>query len=256
MSSIKFGLFSDLHATLPGTEERGYSSRSLSDMKRGMERFVAAGADFAVCLGDMTQPARDKAEQYAQIRDIVDTWNSYGIPVYGVLGNHEFQQLSWQQIFEIWNVERGYWSFDLDDVRFIILDTNIRPDGVHFSEDDFEWCYSIIDQEQLHWLKEQLSAKKRTFIFTHANLYFDPASEDAKWYQILNHEEVVNILAASGCVDTVFQGHHHTYWLGYDRGIRYVNISSPEQSPAYTDNDFPIIEITDGALIYNGTALI
>lgn len=254
--SIKFGLFSDLHSNLPGTEERGYGSRSLSDMRNGLARFESAGADFAICLGDMTQPARDKAEQYQQIRDIVSEWNSYRMPVHAVFGNHEFQQLSWQEVFEIWNVKRGYFSFDLGEIRFLILDTNIRPDGVHFSEDDFDWCYGIIDQEQIQWLKEQLSEKKRTFIFTHANLHFDPTDEHVQFYQIVNHEEVVTILADAGCVDTVFQGHHHTYWAGRKDGIRFVNISSPEQSPAYTDNDFPIIEITDNAVLYNGTALI
>ena len=149
----------------------------------------------------------------------------------------------------------GIW-FVMDDIRFIILDTNIRPDGVHFSEDDFDWSCCIIPDEQLQWLKEQLRNKKRTFIFTHANLYFDPNDEHAKWYQVQNHEEVVNILADAACVDTVFQGHHHTYWTGAKQGIRFVNISSPECSPEYTDNDFPIIEITDDAVIYNGTALV
>jgi len=254
--SIKFGLFSDLHATLPGTEARGYSSRSLSDMRQGMARFVDAGSDFAVCLGDMTQPAHSVEEQYQQISDIVSEWNTFGIPVHAVFGNHEFQQLSWQQVFKIWNVERGYYSFDMDDIRFIILDTNIRPDGVHFSEDDFDWSCCIIPEEQLQWLKEQLRDKKRTFIFTHANLYFDPNDEHAKWYLVQNHEEVVNILADAACVDTVFQGHHHTYWTGAKQGIRFINISSPECSPEYTDNDFPIIEITDDAVIYNGTTLV
>lgn len=252
---IKFGVFSDLHSSLEGVEERGYSRRSLSDMKRGMERFAAEGARFAVSLGDNTQPARDNAEQYNQIKYMVNTWNSYGIPVYGVFGNHEFQQLSWQQAFEIWNVEQGYYSFDLDDVRFVVLDTNIRPDGVHFSEDNFDWRYGIVPDEQLRWLKDQLADRKRTFVFTHANLYFDQNDEHAKWYQILNHDDVVDILARSECVDTVFQGHHHTHWIGNLRGIRFVNISSPERSPEYTDNDFPIIEITDDAVLYNGIAL-
>ena len=225
-------------------------------MKLGMKRFEDAGASFAVCLGDMTQPAPDVTQQYQQIRDIVGTWNSYGIPVRAVFGNHEFQQLSWQQVFEIWNVERGYYSFDLGDIRFIVLDTNIRPDGVHFSEDDFDWCYGIIDEPQLQWLRQQLTDRKRTFVFTHANLYFDPADEHSKWYKILNHEEVVHMLASAGCVDTVFQGHHHTHWIGHCSGIRFINISSPERSPEYTDDDFPIIEITDDAVIYNGTTLI
>lgn len=252
---VKFGIFSDLHSSLPGVEERGYSSRSLSDMKRGMAKFAAEDVDFVVSLGDNTQPARDNAEQYMQIQDMVNIWNSYNIPVHGVFGNHEFQQLSWQQAFEIWNVERGYWSFDINDIRFIVLDTNTRPDGVHFSEDNFDWRYNIIPPEQLDWLREQLVPGKRTFIFTHANLHFDQNDEHVKWYQILNHEQVVDILASSGCVDTVFQGHHHTYWTGSHRGIRFVNISSPERSPQYSDNDFPIIEITDDAVQYNGTVL-
>lgn len=252
---LRFGAFSDLHSSLEGVEERGYSCRTLEDMNRGMARFADAGVSFVVCLGDNTQPAYSNAEQYDQMKSIVEQWNSYGVPVYMVWGNHEFQQLSYKQVLQLCQTDKGYYSFDIGDIRFIVLDTNVRPDGIHFSEDNFDWRYSIVPEEQLNWLQNVLYDKKRTFILTHGNLWFDQNDEHAKWYQVINYEAVLNILKESGCVDTVIQGHHHTFWNGIYRGIRFLNIPSPERSPAYTDRDFPIIEITDDAVFYNGEPL-
>lgn len=254
--NIRFGIFSDLHCSLEGLEERGHSRRAFEDMQCGMARFAAENADFAISLGDNVQPALDQSQQYAQIKAIVRHWSTYGLPVHAVHGNHEFQQLTVNQILEIWQTDRTYYSFELQGARFVILDSNIRPDGVHYSMDDFDWRYGIISQDQLHWLEQLLQDKKRTFIFTHSNLYFDPNVDNSEWFQVANHNKVVEILAQSGCVDTVFQGHCHIFWQGIHQGIRFVNIPSPILSEAFNEKDFPIIHITDNAVLYNGIALI
>ena len=41
--SVRFGLFSDLHANLPGLPARGFGGRSMEDLARGLERFRETG---------------------------------------------------------------------------------------------------------------------------------------------------------------------------------------------------------------------
>ncbi|MBQ3815177.1 MAG: metallophosphoesterase family protein [Clostridia bacterium] len=249
---MRFGLFSDLHSNLPGLPERGYGGRSLDDLKRGLARFREAGVAFAVSLGDNTQPARDAREQAAQLSDLIRLWNGYGFPVHTVFGNHEFQQLTLDEVLSVWRTERAYDCFSVDGIRFVILDTNIRPDGVHYGADNFDWRFGIVDEAQAGWLREVLKTPERTFVFTHNCLYWETGDEHDDWFRIGNAREICDLLAASGCVEAVFQGHHHTARADTWHGIRFLNIPSPERSPSYDDADFPIVEITPDGFTVNG----
>ncbi len=252
---IKFGLFADLHYSLPNAETRGNSARTFEDVKKGMARFAEAGADFAVALGDNVQPAENSKEQYQQLKTMVRKWNSYGLPVHMALGNHEFSQLTHAEVLEILQTDRTYYSFDIGDMRFVVLDTSYNPDGTHYSNDNFDWRYGIIPEEELRWLDSILQDKKRTFIFTHNNLHFADAGEYNEWYQVLNYNEVCDVMHKYGCVEAVFQTHPHTFLYDEHRGICFVNIPSPERSPEYNINDFPIVEINDSGFTYNGRYL-
>ena len=249
---IKFGLFSDLHYSLPHAEIRGNSKRTFEDVQKGLQRFANAGTEFAVSLGDNIQPATDKAQQYKQMQDIVRTWNGYGFPVHLSFGNHEFQQLSLEDMLSILQTDRTYYSFSIGDIRFVVLDSTYNPDDSHFSEDHFDWRFAKLSEEEVNWLIEKLADKKRTFIFTHYNLYYDPEEQYSEWYQVLNKEHIWDILENAGCVEAVFQGHHHTYHHFLFRGIHFVNIPSPERSPEYNPLDFPIVEVLENGFLYNG----
>ena len=250
---MRFGLFSDLHSNLPGLPERGYGGRSLDDLKRGLARFREAGVAFAVSLGDNTQPARDAREQAAQLSDLIRLWNGYGFPVHTVFGNHEFQQLTLDEVLSVWRTERAYDCFSVDGIRFVILDTNIRPDGVHYGADNFDWRFGVIDEAQAAWLRDLLTIPARTFVFTHNCLRLEIGDPHDDWFRVCNCREICDLLAASGCVEAVFQGHHHTAHTDTWNGIRFLNIPSPERSPAYDDADFPIIEVTPDGFTVNGT---
>ena len=132
---------------------------------------------------------------------------------------------------------------------FLTLDTNVNPDGSHFSEDNFDWTQGILPQEQVLWLKEKLEKNMPTVILTHGNLYLPGHPE----YCVLNHAEILEMISQSGCVKAVVQGHHHTFAYNEFEGIPFINIPSPEKSPAYNEMDFPIIEIDGDRILYNGT---
>ena len=252
---IRFGLFADLHSSLPGTEARGSSMRTADDLRKGMARFAGEGVSFAVCLGDCLQPASDRAAQYEQMKALVRDWSGYGFPVHITPGNHEFQQLSFADYLEIFQTDRTWYSFSLGGIRFVFLDTAFNPDGTHFSEDNFDWRFAKIPDEEAAWLKKLLSVPARTFVFAHYNLFFAPGEPEAEWYQIGNHAEIRAVLEASGCVEAVFQAHLHEFRSLERNGIRYVNVPSPERSPAYSPDDFPVAEILDSGFLYNGKKL-
>jgi len=253
---IKFGLFSDLHYSLPGAEQRGNSSRAFEDSMKGMARFASEKADFAVSLGDNIQPAENAAGQYAQLKNMLTAWSKYGIPVHLSHGNHDFQQLSLSDMMEIQQTDRTYYGFDLRGSRFLILDSCFNPDGTHFSEDNFDWRFGKISDDQIVWLKAKLSDKMRTFVFCHYNLYFDPEYEYADWYQVTNKEEVRSIMESAGCVEAVFQGHFHSSRRFVLNKINYINIPSPILSDNFSPDDFPIVEILENGFLMNGEKMV
>ena len=252
MTPIRFGLFSDLHASLPGLPERGFGGRSMEDLRRGLERFREEGVSFAVSLGDNIQPARDAREEASQLSDMISLWSGYGFPVRLVPGNHEFQQLTDGEYRSVTGQSRVYDSFTPGGARFILLDTNVNPDGSHYSADNFDWRRGILDGEQLEWLEEQLKNPVPTVVFAHNCVHWDTGDPADAWYRLQNSEEVRELLADSGCVRAVFQGHHHTFRADRRDGILYVNVPSPERYPAYSDECFPVVELTEDGILYNG----
>ena len=252
---IRFGLFADLHSSLPGQPERGSSLRTAEDLKKALGRFRDAGCSFAVSLGDNTQPSSTAAEQFEQMRSLAESWNGYGFPVHLVPGNHEFQQLTPDEIRAITGRDRLYYDFRIGDVRFVVLDTAYRPDVLHYSRDNFDWRFSVVPEEETAWLKRLLADPIRTFVFAHCNLFFAPGEAEAAWYQVGNHREIRAILEGSGCVEAVFQGHEHVFRSLDTGGIRYVTVPSPERDPEYRESTFPVVEILDEGFSYNGERL-
>lgn len=253
--SVTFGLFSDLHSSLPGASQRGHSDRTLADMRQGLKRFADQGIDFAVNLGDSVQPAESVEAEYNQLASMKEEWEACPFPIYNAFGNHEFSQLSYEQIKTLFHTDCIYGAFEKNGIRFLIVDTCYRPDSVHYSEDNYDWRYAILPDEQVQWLKKQLAVKKRTVILTHVPLFFDPAKDEYGIFQIQNHEEICQILTESGCVEAVFQGHVHTYSRSEYGGIPFINIPSPERSEEYAVTDFPIVTIDDTGITMNGESL-
>lgn len=249
MSSFKIGLFSDLHVTHDRTQARGASWRSFDDAQKGLAAFRSEDVAFVVVLGDHAQPSPSRKEQRTLLSEIDTLCRSSGLTVYQVLGNHEFQQLDLDDILAIFQMKASYYSFDLQGVRFIFLDTNYNPDGTHFTEDNFAWQFGIIPETERLWLDQQLADAERAIIFTHANLKHDDPS-----YMILNHQEIVSVIRKHGCARAVFQGHHHSAGVVDDQGILFINISSPLTSEIFTKDNFKIVEINLDAILYDGTA--
>ena len=119
MNEIKFSVFADLHYR-PGV----FFTEGEKRLENIIARAEAAGAEFIVHLGDLCHAPHENAALIAQ-------YENAPMPAYHCLGNHEFEDSTFQQVLDAYGLERGYYFFDRSGFRFVVLDLNYaRVDGV------------------------------------------------------------------------------------------------------------------------------
>lgn len=181
--------------------------------------------DLVVNLGDAI--ADESAEKDAQTyKDFIQSFASSPVPVKHVIGNHDARWLTREQLCEIADQPKNYFSFDLGEYHHIILDA--RFDGYPFT----------MGSEQLVWLKEDLAA---TRLPTIAYLHYPADEQDmSKNYYFKGQNDRVfvkekielrNIFEESKKVCLVMSGHTHFFQESTINGIRYVT------APSFTEND-------------------
>ncbi len=148
MREVKFSAFADFHYW-PGVF---YAKAEQLDeiIKRAKENKV----DFIVHLGDLCHKPSDFSE-------FIGRYESAPLPTYHVIGNHEFENNTLEQILEAYHLEKPYYYFDKNGFRFIVLDLNcmrINGEAVHYSNGN---CFrekhdSLVtfDEAQLEWFEK------------------------------------------------------------------------------------------------------
>lgn len=127
--TVTFTLFSDLHYW------EGWYIASIADLESIMKRANDSNSDFVMQAGDFTNNVSGSPELYKTYLQ-----NEYGLPVYGVYGNHEMENKDSMQTVTptltndknvIWGTEDGkigngnigYYYFDFNGFRMICLDS-------------------------------------------------------------------------------------------------------------------------------------
>ncbi len=189
-------------------------------------RSLIALHDLVIDLGDLIHETDTESDliQYRKVMGLLGTEK----PIKHVFGNHDVRTLSKDQLIEIIDEEKAYYSFDLESYHHIVLDS--------FRNSRKDLCR--IDQEQLDWLKEDLNKTfLPTLVYCHYpldnqsvsdNYYFREKPERAF---IENKKEVRSVFESSGKVLAVFNGHLHFFNEESINGIRYITV------PAFTEND-------------------
>jgi hypothetical protein len=165
--------------------------------------------DFVMGVGDMI-------EGYSGDLDAVESeWKEYKqllegltMPVHLVAGNHDI----WDEpSLELYKHHFGdpYYSFDVGDVHFLILDTS-RWDSS-----------SVLPDEQIEWLKGDLEEHRNaayTLAFFHKPYWIETTAAGTP-------DRLHTIFADYG-VDAVFTGHYHAYFSGEFDDVIYTGIGS------------------------------
>lgn len=246
---VKFLVFADFHY------KKGMYTPAVSDLEKIFRRAHDEGAEFVVHLGDFSNDYKGSPEA-------IDAYlnNPYGLPVYGVFGNHELEsknlmsfvtprlcnrKVNWGEGERV-----AYWSTDVGNFRLIGLDTNYsrRPDGVWEHNLDCSSGarsgnvdYNNLGPEQRAWLYETIEDArkkgKKVLTFSHAGFAgtFSSSSDD---------EEVRKIFASfPGTVILATSGHLHTDHFDVVENIAYWDVNvclnggwRPHENYHYTDD--------------------
>lgn len=217
---MKIGIFTDTHYCKLTLLEQGRNpSRAYAAVKTAFDEFKAQGVEAAVCLGDLVHFHNGFDESKLHLKKISDLINSYGIPVYHCMGNHDSEIVSGEDFAKISGFNVAPCLCENNDCRLIFLDASHTPDGKPFEREHVDWTLSYVPENELAWLKSMLETDKKCFVFIHQCL--DPSVDGQ---HIVSNAEVVNALLAEKGVRHVFQGHYHYGAESTFNGIAYTTV--------------------------------
>ena len=162
---VKFLVFADLHVDI--------MHDAVARVQVILEAAKAHNVDFLLHLGDIMYPDADFLREHAaeslsirqerawfvcdrddEKKAIRRMMEDSGIPIYGVLGNHDMDSCSKKTACAYFGMPGPYYFFDQGGVRFIVLDTNFIKDGDAYI--DFDHCnYRHYKTRQTTWLPEE-----------------------------------------------------------------------------------------------------
>ena len=253
---LKFLVFSDSHY------KKGLYRTQVEDIEKIMRRAHEEKVDFVIHAGDFSNDYQGSPEFLnAYLK------NPYGIPVYGVYGNHELEFGNTMEFVSAHLCNRkvhfaepvynetvsGHWYTDIGMYRLIGLDTNFSYNstrGIGRWEHNTQLAppkenhvKESISPAQLCWLYDLIADAhandRKVIIAGHAgftNLSFN-WSPDA--------EHVRNLFSKfPGTVKLVMNGHYHTDHLEVRDGVCYFDVNtaingcwSVQPQPHYADDD-------------------
>jgi predicted phosphodiesterase len=252
---VRFGIVTDCHYADSDPVETRFYRESLDKLSECVARMNTERVDFLIELGDFKDQDAPAVEsrtlQYLRKAEAV--FRRFTRPRYHVLGNHDMDSLSKQQVLE--NVKntgissrRSYYSFNVRGLHCVVLDANYTADGTDYDHHNFHWTDANVAFRELHWLQEDLAeARGPVVVFVHQLL------DGAGPVYVKNAAEVRQILRDSGKVLAVFQGHHHVGGYNEIGGIHYYTLRAVVEGQGPENNSYAIVEVRpDGSLVVTG----
>lgn len=197
----------------PDTQSSNYSGwQSLAAAARKAQ----PQADFYINMGDLV----DNGADYYQWQEWFKGISGFAadIPLAPVMGNHETYTLDWKtQLPELYTnlfslppngfkqYQNQFYSFDYGPVHFVVLDT--QADELHEFQPD-------LMQEQLAWLKNDLSANKArwTIVLQHRDiLLYEFKTRPGSSTHFIDIGQIFMPVFEEYNVDLVLSAHLHTY---------------------------------------------
>ncbi len=209
---LRIGIVADVHCDL------------MPDARERLEVFISKAMDeqldFIIQMGDFCMGIKENDS-------FMNIWNTFPGPKYHVLGNHDMDKNSKEEMLDYWEMPDPYYSFDFNGVHFIILDANHMYQGGKYVDYDHANFYvddtlrTFINTEQIEWFKADLqSTKLPTIIFSHQSLWH---------YQwgVKNRLAIQRIMEAQvNKIICCMNGHNHIDFHHIQNGINYLEINS------------------------------
>lgn len=209
---LQFGIVTDVHKDLmPDADKR---------LAAFIDKAIDKNVDFIIQMGDFCF-GENKNKGFLKI------WEQYKGPKYHILGNHDMDRNTKQEMLDFWGMPKTYYSYDFAGYHFIVLDANfLYQDGkyIDYKNANFYVDDSIttfINEEQIEWFKSDLEATKfPTLVFSHQSLWH---------YQwgVKNRLVLQKIMEAHKAkIVCCLNGHDHLDYYHHQNGINYVELNS------------------------------
>jgi predicted phosphodiesterase len=206
---LNFGIISDVHKDLiPDANQR--LKTFINQAKEREVDFIIQMGDF--CFGE------------AKNKDFLKIWETYKGPKYHVLGNHDMDRNTKEEMLDFWSMPKTHYSYDIGGYHFVVLDANfLYQDGkfIDYKHANFYVDSSVrtyINDGQIEWFKADLeSTKLPTVVFCHQSL----------WHGVKNRLTLQKIMEThKEKVICSLNGHNHTDYHFKQNGIDYIGINS------------------------------
>ena len=219
MQKVKFSVFADIHI------HDHWVSDSIGRLNAILDRAKKENVDFVIHCGDFCTPPG--------YMEALDIYNNFELPTYHVFGNHDFDQLPHEEVIKAYGMTKGYYYFDKNGFRFIVLDENYcRVDGedIPYSAGNYfkmgEYR-DYISKEQIEWLEEvAMSSPYPMIVFSHGSLQ----REDVHGGAVRNREDVQNIFRkahkSGKRILMCINGHYHVDYMRIYEHVCYFDVNS------------------------------
>jgi 3',5'-cyclic AMP phosphodiesterase CpdA len=222
---MKFAILTDIHLGPEGVYN-GTLRKVNKDAKKLLNEFIEemnnnVKPEFVVILGDLIEDD-DKATDIENINYIVKSLTKLNCPAHYAAGNHDLKKLSVEELANIFNQDKLYYSFDSNNLHFVVLFSKTFKDRA-----------SSIEDEQKAWFQKDLDkTNKKCVVFVHHALS-DQDLTGNPWFEgrpehclVGNRKEIRSIISASNKVIAVFNSHLHWDKKDVHDGIPHFTIQS------------------------------
>jgi alkaline phosphatase len=244
---VRFGVITDLHyADRDSAGDRHYRA-ALGKLEAAVAAFNAEPLDFVIQLGDFIDEGATVEAELEHLRRAEAVYARARAPRHYVLGNHCVWSLTRDQFYGAVAGRRAPYSFDVRGWHFVVLDACFRADGKPYGAKNFEWLDSDIPAAQRDWLARDLEAAPgATVVFVHQRLDVETH------YGVKSARAVREILAASGKVRAVFQGHNHLNEVRTQGGIPYVTLEAAIEGAKPESNAYGFVTCSPASIQVEG----
>ncbi len=197
---VKVGIITDLHQDI--------MHDGVTRMKAFLQHMRRVRPDAILQMGDFAVPG-DKN------KEVIDLFNQGHNRRLHVIGNHDTDSgFTKEQCISTWGMTNRYYTQQVDDITFIVLDGNDKPST-------YKSGYpAYIGEEQRVWLKEQLQQIKGPIVVVSHQPLAGPVAVD-------NAVEIQDILStAADKILVAINGHTHIDAQYQVKDIYYVHLNS------------------------------
>ncbi len=263
-AALTFGVIADVQYADRDVKYDRHFRRAPERLEAAIADLNRAGVEFVVDLGDVIDG------DFSSFGKILDVYAGLRVPVYRVLGNHDYgvdaAQLA--NVPAVLGLEKRYYSFTQTNRRFIVLDGNevstyAHPRGspAHAAAQDIldgmlregrpnakTWNGGM-SEAQLDWLRGTLARaadhREDVIILSHFPLW---PPEDS--LRLWNADDVVDIIDGFPIVKAVFAAHNHAGEHTVREGVHHVTFRAMVDTPDETA--YAVVSVDNRQLVVRG----